>query len=86
MLGNIPQADILLSPHPVWVERYNRKYGRIELIDDLSVFNQEDNGRHEYRMKVLGNRIEWIDDKPGFAREVETQIHAQRSQHQNRRN
>jgi hypothetical protein len=81
-LGKIQQADFRLSPQPIWVERYNRKYGHIELIDYLSVFDQEDNGRHEYRLKVPGNRIEWQDEYPQFAREVETRIHAQRSLHQ----
>jgi len=82
MLGRIPQSDALLSPHPIWVERYNRKYGRIELIDNLSVFDQADQGRHEYRLTASGNRIEWLGDRPDFAREVEIRIHAQRSQHQ----
>ncbi len=86
MLGRIPQADATLSPHPIWVERYNRKYGRIELIDKLSVFDQADQGRHEYRLKVSGNRIEWLGEKPGFARAVEARIHAQRSLHQKLRN
>jgi hypothetical protein len=29
MLGKIDQAEVKLSPQPIWVERYNRKYGRI---------------------------------------------------------
>lgn len=82
MLGSIAQSDALLSPHPIWVERYNRKYGRIELIDNLSVFDQADQGGHEYRLTASGNRIEWLGDKPDFAREVEFRIHAQRSRHQ----
>src|SRR5665811_1737245 len=49
MLGRIKQAEVPLSPHPVWVERYNRKYGRIELIDTLGVFDENDSGLHEYR-------------------------------------
>ena len=40
----------------------------------MSVFDETDLGRHEYRLKVSGNRIEWLDDKPGFAREVEARI------------
>lgn len=82
MLGRIQQADVRLSPQPIWVERYNRKYGRIELIDSLSVFDEADNGRYEYRLKVLGNRIEWQGEKPVFSRRVEARIHAQRSLHQ----
>lgn len=82
MLGKIQQPETSLSPQPIWVERYNRKYGRIELIDSLSVFDEADLGRHEYRLKAPGNRIEWLGEKPDFARRVETRIHAQRSLHQ----
>ncbi len=85
MLGRISQSGASLSPHPIWVERYNRKYGRVELIDDLRIFDQSDSGRKEYRLKMPGNRIEWQGGKPDFAREIETRIHAQRSQHQGQR-
>jgi hypothetical protein len=86
MLGTIDNEGASLSPHPIWVERYNRKYGRIELINNLSVFDEADQGRHEYRMEVPGNRIEWLDKKPVFARRVEARIHNQRSIHQQTRN
>jgi phosphoglycerol transferase MdoB-like AlkP superfamily enzyme len=82
MLDKIKQSEASLSPQPVWVERYNRKYGRAELIDTLGVFDEADSGRHEYRLKAPGNRIEWIGEKPAFALRVETRIHVQRSQHQ----
>ena len=85
MLGSIDGEGASLSPHPIWVERYNRKYGRIELINNLSVFDEADQGRHEHRLMVPGNRIEWLDRKPEFARGVETQIHSQRSLHQQTR-
>ena len=82
MLGRIQQLDVPLSPYPVWVERYNRKYGRIELIDSLGVFDESGQGRREFRLKTRGNAIEWMDGKPGFSRELEARIHAQRSLHQ----
>jgi len=82
MLGQINQTETPLSPRPVWVERYNRKFGRIELIDSLSVFDEADHGRHEYRLRTPGNRIMWLEKKPEFARRLETHIHAQRSHHQ----
>ena len=82
MLGEIQQPEARLSPQPIWVERYNRKYGRIELIDSLSVFDEAGLGRHEYRLKASGNRIEWLGERPGFARRVENRIHVQRSLHQ----
>lgn len=84
MLGKIGD-DTLLSPQPIWVERYNRKFGRIELIDSVSVFDETDHGRYEYRLKTPGNRIMWLDAMPEFARQVETYIHAQRSLHQQNR-
>lgn len=80
------QPEAMLSPHPIWVERYNRKFGRIELIDKLSVFDQLDEGQHEYKLSISGTHIKWMDDKPSFAGEVERRIHAQRSQHQKIRN
>ena len=86
MLGKIDRAKERLSPHPVWVERYNRKYGRIELISNLSVFDEADQGRREYRLKVPGNHLEWLDEKPVFARSVEMTVHGQRSLHQKTRN
>jgi lipoteichoic acid synthase len=85
MLGRIDNEGASLSPHPIWVERYNRKYGRVKLINNLSVFDEADQGRLEYRLKVPGNRIEWLDKKPVFARRVETRIHSQRSIHQQTR-
>lgn len=84
-LGKIEELEAALSPHPIWVERYNRKYGRVELINNLSVFSEADQGRLEYRMLVPGNRVEWLDGKPAFARQVETGIHTQRSLHQYKR-
>lgn len=81
-LGKIHQSEADLSPFPIWVERYNRKYGRIELINNLSVFSEAEHGRREYRMLVPGNRVEWLDEKPPFARQVEIGIHTQRSLHQ----
>lgn len=86
MLGKTLAADSPLSPQPIWVERYNRKFGRIELIDSISVFDEADHGRHEYQLKMPGNRIMWLDTKPEFSRRVETHIHAQRSLHQQTRN
>ena len=85
MLGRITQVDTPLSPQPIWVERYNRKFGRIELIDSVSVFDEADHGRHEYRLRAPGNRIMWLDQKPEFSRRLETHIHAQRSFHQKMR-
>lgn len=85
MLGRIDQPGVPLSPHPLWVERYNRKYGHIELIDSLVVFDEEDQGRHAYRLRAPGDRIEWQGGKPPFARELEQRIHAQRSRHQQTR-
>jgi hypothetical protein len=85
MLARIQQANRSLSPQTIWVERYNRKYGRIELIDRLSVFDETDSGLHEYRLRIPGNRIEWLGARPKFARKVESSIHAQRSLHQSTR-
>ena len=85
MLGEIDEPETRLSPHPIWVERYNRKYGRIELINSLSVFDEADQGRHEYKVKIPGNHIEWLVDKPEFARQLEARIHKQRSLHQQAR-
>lgn len=82
MLGKIQQYNTSLSPQPIWVERYNRKFGRIELIDSLSVFDETDSGWQEYRLRTLGNRIEWLGERPEFARKIETSIHSQRSLHQ----
>ena len=82
MLGRIHDSKGPLSPHPLWVERYNRKYGRIELINSLTVFDETDQGLNGYRITMPGNLIQWPDGKPGFAREVETRIHVQRSNHQ----
>ena len=86
MLGKIDKEGSRLSPHPIWVERYNRKYGRAELINNLSVFDEADQGRRDYRLKVPGNQVEWLDKKPVFARHIETSIHSQRSLHQKTRN
>lgn len=85
MLGRIEREESSLSPQPIWVERYNRKYGRLELINNLSVFDEASQGRHEYRIQVPGNHVEWLEVRPGFARRLETGIHTQRSLHQQTR-
>ena len=82
MLGKVQQSNSDLSPHPIWVERYNRRFGRIDLIDSLSVFDEADSGWQEYRLKIPGNRVEWLDGRPEFARKIEVSIHTQRSLHQ----
>jgi hypothetical protein len=82
MLGVLVQPQAILSAHPIWVERYNRKFGRIELIDNLSVFDQSDEGQYEYKLAITGNHIEWIGNTPEFATDIELQIHKQRSLHQ----
>ncbi len=81
-LGKIPSSNAPLSPWPTWVERYNRKYGHIELINTLGIFDQADQGRREYRLTMPGNRIEWLDETPPFAPAIESRINAQRSLHQ----
>lgn len=86
MPARISKPETPLSPQPVWVERYNRKYGRVERIDRFSVYDQQNRGRREYPLKMLGNRIEWLQEKPTFFRSVEARTHAQRSLHQQIRN
>lgn len=85
MLGKLGQVNATLSPQPIWVERYNRKYGQVELMDRLSVFDETNLGFHEYKLKVPGNRIHWLGAKPPFTHRIEIRIHAQRSQHQQMR-
>jgi phosphoglycerol transferase MdoB-like AlkP superfamily enzyme len=83
-LANDRQAE--LSPRIIWVERYNRKYGRVEQIDRLSVFDQSDDGMNEFPLRILGSRIDWLRERPSFSRSIENRIHAQRSLHQLNRN
>ena len=85
MLASVEQKGATLSPQPIWVERYNRKYGHIELIDSLSVFDEADSGVNEYQLQVPGNQLIWLGNKPSFSHRVELLIHAQRSQHQQKR-
>lgn len=86
MLASIPKPDVQLSPQPIWVERYNRKYGQVQRMDKLSIFDQQNQGRTEYPLRVLGNHIDWLEEKPVFARSLEIRIHTQRSAHQQTRN
>ena len=85
LLGKVEEEGAALSPQPIWVERYNRKYGRIELIDSLSVFDEAESGLHGYQIKAPGNQVNWPDKKPPFSYRVELRIHAQRSRHQQNR-
>lgn len=85
MLGQLDKAGTALSPQPIWVERYNRKYGNIELINSLSVFDEADSGIHGYQLQIPGNQVNWLGEKSSYAHRVEIGIHAQRSQHQQNR-
>ena len=67
------------------MERYNRLYGKVGNIDHLSLFDESNQGMKEYRARLLGNKFEWLGNRPDAFRAIETQIHAQRSQHQSLR-
>ena len=85
-LARLDQPGLALSPHPIWVERYNRVYGKVESINRFDVFDEADQGRVAIPVRVSGTHLEWLSQKPGFARAVETKVHAQRSAHQVMRN
>lgn len=85
-LARISQPGQQLSPHPIWVERYNRIYGKVESINRFEVFDQADQGRKAWQVRVVGAQMEWSQPRPVFARTVEARVHAQRSSHQVRRN
>jgi len=81
-LERINQPGLELSPYPIWVERYNRIYGKVESINRFSVFSEADQGLSEFPVRVSGNQLTWLEEKPWFSRSMETFIHAQRSRHQ----
>lgn len=85
-LPRIWQPERPLSPHPVWVERYNRIYGRVESINRFGVFDQADGGRTLLPVQVLGTELAWAGQRPGEHRAIEARVHAQRSAHQFARN
>lgn len=85
-LGRVGQADQTLSSHSVWVERYNRIYGRVESINRFKVFEQQADVIAGYPVRVLGTRLQWLEGRPASFRAVEAAIHAQRSAHQFVRN
>lgn len=85
-LGRIGEPARPLTTHPVWVERYNRIYGRVESINRFRVFEQQQDGLTAYPVRVLGTRLQWLEGRPGSFRSVEAAIHAQRSAHQFVRN
>lgn len=85
-LARIDQPARPLSPNPVWVERYNRMYGKVESINRFSVFDSADGGMREFPVEVLGADLTWPDAKPEGYRQIEARVHAQRSAHQFGRN
>ena len=85
-LPRIVKPGLPLSPMPIWVERYNRIYGKVESINRFSVFNASNDGREEFPVKVLGTEISWTGARPNGYRAVEARVHAQRSAHQFVRN
>ncbi len=82
LLKRVGQPDLELSPQPVWVERYNRVYGKVDSINRFSVFNSTDQGKHEMPVLMSGIEISWIGKRPSFSRKIEASAHAQRSRHQ----
>ncbi len=86
MLNRIGQSNRELSPHPVWVERYNRIYGKVDSINRFSVFDQADQGMREIPARMTGIELSWTDKRPSFFRNIEAKVHAQRSAHQFIRN
>jgi len=82
LLPRIAEPGRPLSPHPVWVERYNRIYGKVDSINRFSVFDESDGGIRGYPVRVAGAALHWTGQRPKFARVVESLVHAQRSAHQ----
>lgn len=87
-LDKVLDPETPLSPNPIWVKRYNRKYGKIGRTGHLSVFAEADgsNGARGYELYVSGNAGEWLSERPTGARRVESTVHAQRAAHQHMRN
>jgi hypothetical protein len=85
-LARVNRPGQPLSPNPIWVERYNRIYGKVDSINRFSVFDAANEGLREYPVQVLGTRLEWQGSLPEGHRSIEARIHAQRSAHQFARN
>lgn len=85
-LARVNRPGQPLSPNPIWVERYNRIYGKVDSINRFSVFDAANEGMREYPVQVLGTRLEWQGPMPEAHRSIEARIHAQRSAHQFARN
>ncbi|NNL95843.1 MAG: sulfatase-like hydrolase/transferase, partial [Xanthomonadales bacterium] len=85
-LGRINRPGERLTAHPVWVERYNRIYGRVESINRFRVFELKQNELAAYPVRVLGTDLQWLQGRPESYRFIEAGIHAQRSAHQFARN
>jgi len=87
-LDRILDPDAPLSPNPVWVKRYNRKFGKIGRAGHLTVFAEADNsdGHSGYELYVSGDSGEWLGKSPPGARRVESTVHMQRAAHQQTRN
>ncbi|MDX1460013.1 MAG: sulfatase-like hydrolase/transferase [Xanthomonadales bacterium] len=81
-LARLPEGDAALSPWAVWVERYNRIYGRVDAIGRVRVFVPGAEGIQAYPLTLLGTEIEWPGQRPARYRTIEAQLHAQRSAHQ----
>ncbi|NND44611.1 MAG: sulfatase-like hydrolase/transferase [Xanthomonadales bacterium] len=86
MLPGVWQRERPLSPNPVWVERYNRIYGKVESINRFGVFDRGNGGRETFPVRVFGATLDWTGARPPGYRAIEARVHAQRSAHQFRRN
>jgi len=87
-LADVLNPDTPLSPNPIWVKRYNRKYGKIGRTGQMTVFAEADGsgGATGYELYVSGNAEEWLGERPPGARRVGFMVHAQRATHQAARN
>jgi hypothetical protein len=82
MLSRIPSPELELSPQPIWVERYNRIYGKVDSINRFGVFDQARGGMHESPVQIRGTSLSWNGERPDDSRTIEARIHEQRSRHQ----
>jgi hypothetical protein len=82
LVNRIARPGAELSPYPLWVERYNRMYGKVDSINRFGVFADADGGMKEFPVRISGTGMSWIDSRPQFSRQIETAVHAQRSDHQ----
>ena len=54
------ETDRLLSPNPIWVDRYTKAWGILRKTGQVTVFDETSDGKKGYHIYLSGRHLRWL--------------------------